>query len=96
MFDMHITKSYWGYASLTNAYLINKIPSRVLDSKHLLTCYPHHSLLPKLSPQRRLVAFFLFTLMAQLEVNWILLPSNLSLWVILLLKMGINVIIPHQ
>jgi transposase InsO family protein len=33
---MHVLKSYWGYALLTVAYLINRMHSRVLDFKTLL------------------------------------------------------------
>ena len=45
LFQGNAPKSYWGEAVLTVAYLINRIPSRVLDNKSpvkvLKSFYPH-------------------------------------------------------
>ncbi|KAJ9679119.1 hypothetical protein PVL29_021142 [Vitis rotundifolia] len=45
LFQGNVPKSYWGEAVLTTTYMINRIPSRVLDNKRpvkiLKSFYPH-------------------------------------------------------
>lgn len=52
MFSMHVHKHLWGEAVLTAAYLINRMPSRVLNflspREKLLKLYPHCLLLSEL------------------------------------------------
>jgi hypothetical protein len=58
MLDIHVPTSSWEDALLTTAYLINRMPSRVLNFKTPLEVCPHLSLLQKMPLQRCLVVCF--------------------------------------
>jgi len=55
MLSTHVPKQFWGEAVLTTTYLINRMPSRVLNfrtpSQVLLQAFPHTKLLSSLDPK---------------------------------------------
>jgi hypothetical protein len=90
MIDMHVPKSYWGDALLTAAYLINRMPIRVLDFKT-----PLEVLSPPLYYSPKVFGCVCFVHIHSLtrgKLDHVLL--NVFLWVIPLLRRSINVIIP--
>ena len=71
-FKANASKSYWGEAVLTTTYLINRIPSRVLDNKSpvevLKSLYPHFRTSNGLTP-RVLGALHLFMSTTNIETS---------------------------
>ncbi|KAJ9686475.1 hypothetical protein PVL29_015399 [Vitis rotundifolia] len=62
LFQGNVPKSYWGKVVLTATYMMNRIPSRVLDNKSpveiLKSFYPHFKTLNGLTPRVfRCIAF---------------------------------------
>ena len=53
LFTHNLPKTFWGEAVLTSAYLINKLPSRILEFQtpinRLMTIFPHNRLINSLS-----------------------------------------------
>jgi hypothetical protein len=96
MIDMHVPKSYWGDALLTATYLINRMPSRVLDFKTPLEVLsPPFSTSKGVSPKVFGCVCFVH-IHGQTRGKLDIVLSNVFLWVIPLLRRGINVIIPFS
>ena len=65
MFSTHVPKHFWGKAVLTAAYLINRMPSRVLNFQTpcqvLLKSYPSTRIISTLSPRAFECSVFVHT-----------------------------------
>lgn len=55
IFQNHVPKNYWGEAILTSSYLINRLPSRVIDFKsplnYMSEFFPMNNFYSKLPPK---------------------------------------------
>ena len=89
MFTMNVPKYLWGEAVKTAAYLINWMPSRVLDHKTPIECLNGTN--DFIVPLRRyLVVLVLFMITGLRRGSLIHVPSNAYLWAIRLLKRDID------
>ncbi|RVW80146.1 Retrovirus-related Pol polyprotein from transposon TNT 1-94 [Vitis vinifera] len=97
MFSMNVSKLFWGQAVLTAAYLINRMPSRVLKfqtpCQTLLKSFPTTRLISTVPPKFS-GALSLFISINNIEVNLILGHSSASFLGILQSKKGISVTLP--
>ena len=97
MLSMNVPKYLWGEAVLTAAYVINRVPSRVLNHETPLNClkkcFPNNKLSAHL-PFRVLGALFLF--IYYFGQNLMLEQKSVFLLDMLLIKEGINVLILLQ
>ncbi|RVW87339.1 Retrovirus-related Pol polyprotein from transposon RE2 [Vitis vinifera] len=89
MFSMNVPKLFWGQAVLTTAYLINRMPSRVLKfqtpCQTLLKSFPTTRLISTVPPKFS-GALSLFISINNIEVNLILGHSSASFLGILQIK----------
>jgi hypothetical protein len=93
MLDMNVPKFYWGDALLTATYLINRVPSQVLDIKTHLEV-----LSPPFSTSNGVTAI-VFGCVCFVHVHGPArgkLDPHMCLWAIPLLKSSTNVINPHE
>jgi hypothetical protein len=89
MFTMNVPKFLWGEAVKTAAYLINRMPSRVLRYKTPIECLTGTN--DFIVPPRYLAVLVLFMITGVRWESLIRVPSNAYLWAIHLLRKGIVV-----
>ena len=90
---MNILKHCWGHAVLTACYLINRMPSTVLNGQiSYFVLYLKHNMFPL--PPRIFGCVFLLMIAVPITPNWILNLSNVSFWDILEVKKDIDASVP--
>ena len=88
---MNVPKLFWADVVLTAAYLLNRMPSRILKGKSPFEMF-FPSKNPFSIPQESLVVFLLFIITVQIVTNSILVLISASFLVILVLRKDIGAI----
>ncbi|KAI5321564.1 hypothetical protein L3X38_030635 [Prunus dulcis] len=95
LFGANMPRSFWGEAVLSAAYLINRIPSSILNFQTPLQTLYHHIQIPhtkNLEPGS-LAVWSSFTYMITNAANWIPTPKNVFSSTMHLIRKGTGVII---
>ena len=94
MFNMHVPKQYCADAILTAYYLINRMPSYVLNNKVSFSML--HPCLSPFSLPRVFGCSALFTTWNLIQISWLLYLLSVYLLVILELKKAIVIILSRE